>query len=413
MMPTEAQGHLAQPNPSRYAVLYVDDEEQALKYFRKAYSRDFQILTATSVDEALALLECENAGVGVVLSDHRMPGKTGTELLARVKVKWPHIVRILVTAYADTESAVEAVNAGAVYKYLAKPIDLVQTRQLLIDAIELFARGRDQEALLTNKGDLIERAIVADRMQSMAAMASGVSHHVRNSLTAVNCFFEEMREKVAAARTSGARSGTGGPGTDDYLDKLLVLANDERVRLCQMIDDIEARGARANLHPDDSVEVAELVSRAVEAAKNSTTTIDVRAEGASGGARITVDAAAVVRMLGTLIVHADRYCPKGSTIRVLADGLIPYWGTAAARIRILGDGVAWKRSDVAAFFMPFPITTQAPNDTSLEMLEAFQTALGHEGDIIAHPAAPAGPGFEVRLPLNPAAVRRPALTLQR
>ena len=56
--------------------------------------RSVAVRSKGQTDEALALLECENAGVGVVLSDHRMPGKTGTELLARVKVRWPHIVRI-------------------------------------------------------------------------------------------------------------------------------------------------------------------------------------------------------------------------------------------------------------------------------------------------------------------------------
>src|SRR3954471_21542200 len=110
--PTPAAQTAAAPALQPYAILYVDDEEQALKYFKKAYANTFPVLTAPSVDEALKVLEAEHAQVGILLSDHRMPGKTGVELLATVKDKWPHIMRILVTAYADMESAILAVNSG-------------------------------------------------------------------------------------------------------------------------------------------------------------------------------------------------------------------------------------------------------------------------------------------------------------
>src|SRR5688572_3812925 len=88
------------PAASPYAVLYVDDEEQALKYFQKAFRSAFPVLTATSVDAGLKVLEAEHARVAVVLSDHRMPERTGVELLAEVKRRWPHITRIIATAYA-------------------------------------------------------------------------------------------------------------------------------------------------------------------------------------------------------------------------------------------------------------------------------------------------------------------------
>jgi K+-sensing histidine kinase KdpD len=124
---------------------------------------------------------------------------------------------------------------------------------------------------------------------------------------------------------------------------------------------------------------------------------------------VHVDAAAVVRMLQTLIANAQRYSPKGAAVRVTAEGPVPYWNTTAVRLCVLGDGPAWQQSDVDAFFTPYSITTKTPGDVGLDLLDAFQTALGHEGDLVAHRAAPAGPGFEVHLPLNPAAVRRPAL----
>ena len=63
----------------------MDDEEQALKYFRKGFSNEYPILTAPGVPQALEILEKEHARVGVLLTDHRMPGHTGVELLGRVR----------------------------------------------------------------------------------------------------------------------------------------------------------------------------------------------------------------------------------------------------------------------------------------------------------------------------------------
>src|ERR1700730_17102211 len=109
--------------PGRCAVLYVDDEEQALKYFRKGLEKDFRTLIAPSAAQAIAILEQEAASIGVVITDQRMPGQSGVAFLSEVRQKWPSIVRILITAYTDIDSAVAAVNAGAVFKYITKPAD--------------------------------------------------------------------------------------------------------------------------------------------------------------------------------------------------------------------------------------------------------------------------------------------------
>lgn len=424
--PAMTGGGAAGGTPARlpaYGVLYVDDEEQTLKYFKKAFGKSFDVRTAASVDEALAVLAEHHAGIGVVLTDHRMPGRTGVELLAAVKASWPAIVRIMVTAYADVESAVGAVNSGAVYKYLTKPMDLPQTKAVLAEAMAGFVEAKDRAAVVADRGELFERAIVADRVRSAARMASGVSHHVRNSLTAVNCFFEEMRDRVHAARAvrsgaaveAGADANAGAAADDEYLDQLLDLADQERARLVGMISEVEARGARRTFRFDAPIDLSEVVARATALAisgpRPAGRPLNVCAEAPARVARVAVaiDVTAVVQMLATLIVYAERYSPAGSTVRVVADGLVPLWGAPAARLRVLGGGPAWQDTDVAALFTPFSLTSKAPNDVGLELLDAFQTALGHEGDIIAHAAAPHGPGFEVRLPLDPAGVRRPVL----
>jgi K+-sensing histidine kinase KdpD len=312
----------------------------------------------------------------------------------------------MVTAYADMESAIAAVNSGAVYKYLTKPIDLAQTKQVLTDAMAAFAAAKQRDAALNDQGSMMQRMIVADRVRSMAALATGVSHHVRNSLTAMNCFFEELGEKVSAAVAAKGAAGAGPfavGGDNGYLDELLALANKERERLVGMVRDVEARGARPKFNHETTVDLAELVTTAA-----TTAGVPVQVDVAAGVATVHADAPAMTRMLQTLIVHAQRYSTKGATVRITAEAPVPHWNTTGVRLRILGDG-AWEQADVDAFFTPFAITTKTPGDVGLELLDAFQTALGHEADLVAHRAAPAGPGFEVHLPLDPATVRRPAL----
>jgi CheY-like chemotaxis protein len=83
-------------------VLYVDDEDMARKYFGRAFGNEYRVLTAPGVDAALALLAEHE--VDVLVTDYRMPGKAGGELLREVERSWPGLVRILVTAYADKET---------------------------------------------------------------------------------------------------------------------------------------------------------------------------------------------------------------------------------------------------------------------------------------------------------------------
>ncbi len=73
----------------RFAILYVDDETQALKYFRKALEKDFEILTAENVAEAEEVLKEHGEQIGILVCDQRMPGERGTDLLARVRKDRP------------------------------------------------------------------------------------------------------------------------------------------------------------------------------------------------------------------------------------------------------------------------------------------------------------------------------------
>ena len=118
-------------------ILYVDDEEMACKYFERSASAEYDVLTANSADAAIALLRAERGRIGVVLTDFRMPGRDGGDLLRQIEREYPHVVRILITAYADKKLLIETVNSAAIFRILEKPLDLSDVRRALRLASEL------------------------------------------------------------------------------------------------------------------------------------------------------------------------------------------------------------------------------------------------------------------------------------
>ena len=111
-------------NDAPYAILFVDDEEKTRKYFDRAFAREYRVLTAPSVAQARELLEKHGNEIGVLISDQRMPEEKGVVLLRHAREHYPHIVRILTTAYSDLDDAIESVNSGEILRYITKPWDL-------------------------------------------------------------------------------------------------------------------------------------------------------------------------------------------------------------------------------------------------------------------------------------------------
>jgi diguanylate cyclase (GGDEF)-like protein/PAS domain S-box-containing protein len=114
-------------NDGRRTLLLVDDETRILSALKRVLRRDnYHILTAASAAEGLELLACNR--IAVVVTDQRMPEMAGAEFLRRVKDLYPDTVRIMLSGYMDFHSIAEAINQGAVYKFLTKPWDDQQLR---------------------------------------------------------------------------------------------------------------------------------------------------------------------------------------------------------------------------------------------------------------------------------------------
>jgi diguanylate cyclase (GGDEF)-like protein/PAS domain S-box-containing protein len=130
------------------AILLVDDEENILNSLVRLLRRDgYRILKTTSAQEALGMLACNE--VAVIVSDQRMAEMNGVEFLRRAKLLHPDCMRMVLSGYTDLQSVTDAINEGAVYKFITKPWDDEQLRSQIREAFENYEMKKERDLLVT------------------------------------------------------------------------------------------------------------------------------------------------------------------------------------------------------------------------------------------------------------------------
>ncbi|MBE9076608.1 response regulator [Romeria aff. gracilis LEGE 07310] len=168
-------------------ILVVDDEPDNLDLLYRTFYRDFKVLRAESGQAALAALE-EQPDIAVIISDQRMPGMSGTELLRLTADRYPSLIRIMLTGYTDVEDLVDAINQGKVFKYVTKPWEEVELKAVVQQAVDthnvLQARTQElnrvlrQETLLNAVTQTIRSAQTSQQMLQTIAETLGSAFEV-------------------------------------------------------------------------------------------------------------------------------------------------------------------------------------------------------------------------------------------
>ncbi len=178
-------------NYSNYDILYVDDEKIALKYFHKAFSKKFSVVTCDNVSDGKNILDEKHDSIAVLISDQRMPNAKGTSLLSYTLEHYPHIVRILTTAYSDLQDTIDAVNDGEIFRYVSKPWDIQSLTADLTSALRFFMLRRDHDQLLREKLNVKQRMLELNRVRDLIIMASAFTH-TNNPLHAIVAFLLQV-----------------------------------------------------------------------------------------------------------------------------------------------------------------------------------------------------------------------------
>ena len=173
------------PAPS---LLLVDDEPEILESLRRTLRDEgYELLATTSCREAIELLD--QRPIDIVVTDVRMPEMSGVELVTHVRRAHPSVMRILLTGFATLESAIAAINEGAVRRYLSKPWDNAELREQLresvreVRATQAMSSGSARARATIDAADLSPRlretaaALVTGASEKQIASELGVSTH--------------------------------------------------------------------------------------------------------------------------------------------------------------------------------------------------------------------------------------------
>jgi CheY-like chemotaxis protein len=177
----------------RSRILYVDDEEQNLVSFRAAFRRYYEVFTARSGKDAIEVLRGQE--VDIIISDQRMPGMTGVQLLEQILQEFPDPIRMVLTGYSDVESIISAINKGKVSYYITKPWNQKELRLILENALESQFLKRENKRLIREKHELMlnaERQQKENILSQFESLKNQVNpHFLFNSLNALAALVHE------------------------------------------------------------------------------------------------------------------------------------------------------------------------------------------------------------------------------
>jgi signal transduction histidine kinase len=301
-------------------VLCVDDDGAALTTVARALRSIAPVVPARSAAEALATLGPE---IAVVVSDHRMPGTSGTALLAEIGARDVTIGRLLLTAYVDAEVLMNAINEGHVHRYLTKPWDPRELRAAVGQAVAATDAERERRRLAAEMAAAYARLREVDEMKTRVVTLA--AHELRTPLHVLAGTVEALAALaagdaagplLAAARRNLAWLGRGVRAMTD-LARLSRAAPARATPLCLAV---LARCALEEVRPFCVARRLALTASVPER---------VPAYG---------DAADLHHALMNVLLNAIRFTPDGGRIAVDVD--VDRDGMARLRVADSGIGIA-------------------------------------------------------------------------
>jgi signal transduction histidine kinase len=298
------------------SLLIVDDEPENVAIIQALLEGPYDVHAAFSGKDALALID-SGTEVDLVISDQRMPGMTGVELLSRMAESTPDVIRILLTAYTDIEPMLDAVNRGSVFAFIAKPFEPEELRATVAEALHMKHRAlllrRLVEAYTARRSSLSatlkrlqvvqEHVLRAERMTTLGRAASGIVHNLRN-LTGIMCVLvDEIRQKTCSRQLLESAQAS--------LDSLLAL-----VRLLECVQQFARAGDSAvSLVPTDARKLVQRTA-AVALMQNEEAHCRLAIDIDPAVRLLEIDADRMSQALLALIDNAIRASGRASSVRV-------------------------------------------------------------------------------------------------
>jgi len=345
---------------------------------------DHRVRTFERGEEALAAMAAE--APDLLVTDLTMPGMGGLELLRRARAVAPRAARIVLTGFADKDSAIHAINEGAIYQYLEKPWDnaqLLATIQHALDAErltrELAQRNQELERTLAELRDAQDRLIAGERLAAVGRLATGIAHEIGNQLSLLG-YAELLAEKFE-----------GDPEVRELTDPLMAA----RRRLSGMVASIRefVRG-QGNAYQREELLLLPIVDEALSilrfepAIKMRTVVREPRDAEVSA----VVNKDKILQVLINLLRNSLQATREGGHLRV---GVRREGDQALIEVGDDGIGIAPEHQE--RIFEPF-FTTKGETGTGLGLGICRRIVEEHGGTITVASEPEKGATFTVRLP---------------
>jgi two-component system probable response regulator PhcQ len=328
----------------RYAILFVDDEANTRKYFRRLFGEKFRILEAEDGVQALSVFRQHAKEIGIIVTDQRMPNETGVGFLSKIADDYPDIIKILSTAYSDIDAAIGSVNQGGIFRYMTKPWDIPQLEVTLRRAMEFFTVKRERDALLGAKMQAMGNVLLSSRLAAFALAPVCAGIPCNRAAEAVASF---VQAGVAGRRTGAdGESDLRSPDWSRLHARQVALASALEIRLPAALKPAELESRTAAL-------ADELIAAG---ATGLTATLNGTATRLSGPSDPTPS------LLDALLGRSDDPALTQSAVRVLAAFMAVYNAGGVAR-RVRGEGFSLDVSGSSA-----PDRAQSPGAEAAKWL---------------------------------------------
>ena len=286
-------------------ILLVDDEKRLLSGLRRNLGSRFHILTAESGKEALEILD-NTSDIAVVLSDMQMPEMNGVELLKNVRKKSPTIRRLMLTGNADQETAVAAVNEGAVFRFLRKPCEPDVIGEALDSALEDFRFSVDGEASGISTGQVARDSFL-----------SIMSHELRTPLNHI-IGLSQLIQLPDAQEYEPSR---------EFLSTLRGSADDLLYTVCRMLEYARLTSSEEASAESMPFDIVDLVSGSIDKARANAQARDITIALDSLPRKLDIDgvredvAIAVRELIENAVKFSKPEGHVGMTIRTTAESV--------------------------------------------------------------------------------------------
>jgi signal transduction histidine kinase len=327
----------------RHSLLIVDDEPDVLDSLRHLFHRRYEVMIADNGPDAIRILESRE--VHIILSDQRMPGMTGDELLHRAQQIQPDAIRLLFTGYADIQAVIDAVNRGGIYRYIHKPWEPLELEAVLNQAAKQFDLLHERRQLIAelraaNEHLKTANLELAESDELKMAFLEVASHEFNTPIT----ILRGMAELLLLMPTERS---------DAEKEILRQLCQSSRY-LAKLVGNtlrlLEAGRYREPLQRQP-IDLSALLQQIVEQllpfarARNQKVEIAI----AEDLGVFSIDAEKIRDAITHVLTNAIKFTPDGGDIRFAADLIDP----DLVRVEVADRGIGLDARSTARLFQPF------------------------------------------------------------